>query len=140
MNQSNKKRITPFNGPMETWWDYLVYNEHFTVDEIRAANVNSQLQIMTVPNKNLYNWTTKDDVKFIITVFHNHSMEYLQQKFNCSEFCIWKTIKRIFGTLNLSEIRRWSKKRRRALLHCYIEKDDLHEIESMLKELRVEVL
>lgn len=134
---SKKKRITPYIGPMESWWDYLVSNNYFTVDQIRNSNVN-HLQYMEIPTKNLYNWTPRDDIRFIIVVFNNHSLEYLQQKFNCSEFCVWKTLKRIFGTMNLTEIRNWSKKRRRNLLYTYVEKDEIANIDELVKELTLQ--
>jgi hypothetical protein len=140
MQESKKKRIIPFVGPMESWYDFLVINEHFTVDQIRTANLQPTLQCMQIPTKNLYNWNTMDDIRFIMTVYNNHSFEFLIHKFNCSEFCVWKTLKRIFGTIDLYEIRKTSRKNRKKLLHSYLEKkekEEIAEIGEMVRELTV---
>lgn len=139
MKTRSKKRVTPFVGPMESWWDYLVENNIFTAEQIMEANCTSPLRPTILSTKNIYNWNCHDDVQLIVLVFGGRSIESLKEIFHCSSFCLHHVLHRLFGTDILSVIRLLDKKHRQKIL-CQAmeaeEKSDMDKINLLVDELK----
>lgn len=131
MLHRQKKRLTPFVGPMESWWDYLVENKIFTVEQILESNRSSLLPIVQLSTKNIYNWNCHDDVQLIVLIFNGHSIISLQKKMQCSSFCIHINMHRLFGTDDLVFISSLTKKERQKILCKAMELEEKYEIDKI---------
>lgn len=131
MSQRHKRRVTPFVGPMESWWDYLVENKIFTAEQIMEGNRSCLLPVVQLCSKNIYNWNCHDDVQLIVLVFNGCTMTHLQKKMQCSSFCIHIELHRLFGTDDLVTIRGLNKKERQKILCKAMEIEEKHEIDNI---------